>query len=96
MEEQLKDVLRALHERPAKTWLQDFISDNTKKSRMEALIAKSTHWRWAFTSVIEMFLGITYFKGENGRHCIAMKAVKIEGRKHVTANNKTTIFPPLS
>lgn len=62
---------------------------------MEALVAKNTHWRWAFTSVIEMYLGITHFKGENGK-CIAMKAVKIEGRKHVTTNSKTTVLPFLA
>lgn len=63
---------------------------------MEALAAKNTHWRWAFTSEIEMYLGITYFKGENGKHSIAMKAVKTGGRKHVTTNRKTTILPFLA
>lgn len=39
-----------------------------------------------------MQLGITCFKIEDGKQSIAMRAVTIEGTKHLPPNSKTTSF----
>lgn len=60
------------------------------KSGAEALIAENTPWTRVFTLVIEMQLGITCLKLEDGKQNIAVRVVKTQGTKHLTSNIKNT------
>lgn len=70
--------------------VQDLINKYISKSRKEALTVR-THPELECL-VTETQLGITCIKLEDENQSIAMKAVKIEGTKHLISNSKTTFF----
>lgn len=70
--------------------VQDQINNYTMESRTEALTAENTPWTRVFTLAIEMQLGITCPKLEDGKQNIAVRVVKTQGTKHLTSNNKIT------